>query len=334
MKKLALLLGMLAIGLFTGCGEQAEEGEPAPVEDTDEEALAEVTVTNGLGNYDVLHFLIDPSDEPWGEDRLGEEILEPGESITVEVEPGTWDMQIIDEDGDTYTLWQVDIGADGYVWNVTLEDIDSDWGDDEVMEPRIIEAGEGETWVSLVNDLQGYDVFYVYVSPADSDDWGEDMLGSEILYQDDELIVWVDPGTYDIQMVDEDGDSYTRWEVVVDEDGYEWWVTLDDMDMMTDVESAGPVSLETGEGSAPVTIVNDLGAWDIYYVYVDPSDGPWGDDRLEADILTSESRITVMVDPGTYDMRVEDEDGDTYTLWGIDVGEEGYEWSVTLADMD
>ena len=33
-------------------------------------------------------------------------------------------------------------------------------------------------------------------------------------------------------------------------------------------------------------------------------------------------------------MKVEDEDFDTYTLWGIDVDENGYEWAVTLDDID
>ncbi len=333
MKNLALLLGVLAIALFAACGEQAEEGDTTPVEDT-QAALVKVTITNGLEAYDIYNIMIDPSDEPWGEDLLGEEILAPGESFTAEIEPGTWDIQIVDVDGDTYTLWQVDIGADGYEWNVTLDDIDSDWGDSEVMEPRIIEAGEGTGWVSIVNDLQGYDIYYVYVSPMDSDDWGGDMLGSEILYQNDELIVWVDPGTYDIQIVDEDGDTYTKWEVEVDATGFEWWVTLDDLDMITDAGDMGAVMLEAGEGTAPVTIINDLGAWDIYYVYVDASDSPWGEDRLGSDILTADSRITVWVDPGTYDMKVEDVDGDTYTLWGVEVGADGYQWSVTLDDMD
>jgi hypothetical protein len=334
MKKLALLFGVLAIALFSACGEQAEEGDTTQTDVTDETELAEVTISNGLEAYDIYYIMIDPSDEPWGEDRLGEDILAPGESITIEVEPGTWDMQVIDVDGDTYTLWQVEVGAEGYEWNVTLDDIDSDWGDGEIMEPRIIEAGEGAGWVSIVNDLQGYDVFYVYVSPVDSDDWGEDWLGAEILYQDDELIVWIEPGVYDIQLVDEDGDTYTRWEQTIDENGYEWWVTLDDLDMITDEGDMGAMVLESGEGTAPVTIVNDLGAWDIYYVYVDASDSPWGDDRLGADILTAESQITVWVDPGNYDMQVEDEDGDTYTIWGVEVGEDGYTWNVTLADMD
>ncbi len=332
MKRLAFLLSILAIALFTACGEQAEEGTPIP-EDTDEAAMVEVTITNGLEMWDIYFILIDPSDDMWGEDRLGEDILAPGDAFTVEIEEGTWDIMVTDEDGDTYTLWQVEIGAEGYQWNVTLDDMDSGWEEDEYFDPKIVESGEGTAYVSIINDLGGYDIFYAYVDASDSP-WGEDRLGSELLYQDDELIVWVDPGTYDIKVEDIDGDTYTLWGIDVDENGFEWFVTLDDMDSMSDDVEYEGVSLETGDGIAPVTILNDLGGWDIFYVYVDPSDGPWGEDRLGADILTGSSDITVWVDPGTYDMKVEDVDGDTYTLWGIDVDENGFEWTVNLDDMD
>ncbi|MCK4806641.1 MAG: hypothetical protein KAT09_03295 [Candidatus Aegiribacteria sp.] len=334
MKRLTLLLSVLAIALFAACGEQADEGTQAPADGTDEAAMVEVTITNGLELWDIYFILIDPSDETWGEDRLGADILTPGESFTVEIEEGTWDIMVEDEDGDTYTLWQVDIGPESYQWNVTIDDMDSGWGEDEFSEPQIIETGEGSTYIAITNDLQGWDIYWVYVEPTDAP-FSDDLMGSDILFQDDQLIVWVDPGTYDIQVEDEDGDTYTLLEAEVDAAGFEWSVTLGDMDPMSGDEIYESVSLETGEGIAPVTIVNDLGAWDIHYVYVDPSDSPWGEDCLGADIiLTGSSEITVWVDPGIYDMRVTDEDGDTYTLWEIDVDENGYEWEVTLSDMD
>ncbi len=333
MKKLALLLGMMLVVLFSACGQQGEEADnTTPDVGTDETAMAQITITNGLEDYDIYYIYVDPSDAPWGEDRLGDEILEPGDSFTIEVEPGTWDMQVEDVDGDTYTLWQVEVGADGYDWNVTLDDIDSDW-DDQSTEAKTVETGEGDAWVSIVNDLQGYDIWYVYIDPSSEDTWSDDRLGSDILYQDDTLLVHLDAGTYDIQLQDEDGDTYTQWGIDVGPDGYQWVATLADLDM--DIDDQGDViSLQVGDGTAPVNITNDLGSWDIYYVYVDASDSPWGDDRLGADILSPGSDITVMVDPGTYDMKVEDEDGDTYTLWGIEVGPDGYDWDVTLADMD
>ncbi|NOQ21523.1 MAG: hypothetical protein GQ565_02575 [Candidatus Aegiribacteria sp.] len=334
MMKLALLLSVLAIALFAACGEQADEGTQAPAEDTDETAMVEITITNGLEMWDIYYILIDPSDEIWSEDRLGEEdILAPGESFTIEIEEGTWDMTVEDEDGDTYTLWQVEIGPEDYQWNVTIDDLDSGWGEDEFIEPQIIETGEGSTHIAITNDLQGWDIYWVYVDPADASR-SDDRLGSNVLFQDDQIIVRVDPGTYYIQVEDQDGDTYTLREVEVDAAGFEWPVTLGDMDPISDVEVHEGFSLDTGDGTAPVTVVNDLGGWDIFNVYVDPSDGPWGDDRLGTEILTESNDITIWVDPGTYDMRVQDVDGDTYTLWEIDVDENGYEWAVALEDMD
>lgn len=334
MKKLALLLSVLTIALFAACGEQADEATPAPAEDTEEVATVEVTITNGLEAWDIYSIFVDPSDEPWSDDLLGEEeILSPEESFTVEIEEGTWNIMVSDEDGDTYTLWEIEIGPEGYQWNVTLEDLDSGWGEDEFTEPQIIETGEGTAPITIINDLQGWDIFWVYVDPTD-EPRGDDLMGMNVLYQDDQLIVWVDPGSYDMKVEDEDGDTYTLLEVKVDEAGYEWNVILDDMDSPEDMETMQAVSLETGEGTAPVTISNDLGGWDIYFVYVSPSDSPWGEDRLGADILEGSSEITIWVDPGSYDIKVEDEDCDTYTLWGIDVDENGYEWAVTLDDID
>ncbi len=334
MKRLALLLSILAIALFAACGDQADEAAPAPEADTDEAAMVEVTITNGLELWSIHSVLIDPSDETWGEERLGaDEVLAPEKSFSIEIEAGTWDIMVIDEDGDSYSLWQVEIGPEGYEWTVTLEDLDTGWDEEEFIEPLVYETGEGSAWVSITNDLDGWNIFWVYIDPV-NEPWGEDLLGSDILYDNDQLIVWLDPGIYDIKVEDEDGDTYTLWEVEVDETGFDWYVTLDDMDPFLTDEAPEGVVLDTGDGMSPVTVINDLDGWDIMFVYVDPSDGPWGEDRLGAQIMGDADEITIWVDAGIYDMRVQDEDGDTYTLWGIEVDEAGFEWAVTLSDMD
>jgi hypothetical protein len=66
-----------------------------------------------------------------------------------------------------------------------------------------------------------------------------------------------------------------------------------------------------------IRITNNTG-YDIYYIYISPSDAEgWGDDFLGDDILLAGHSINIrlgyplsMVD--TYDVCVEDEDGDTY----------------------
>jgi hypothetical protein len=91
-----------------------------------------------------------------------------------------------------------------------------------------------------------------------------------------------------------------------------------------------------GAKKAPVTITNDLGAWDIYYVYVSPSDSDeWGEDLLgEETILADGEEFSTEVTTGTYDIRVVDEDDDTYTKMDVEITEEGFTWDVTLADLD
>lgn len=88
-----------------------------------------------------------------------------------------------------------------------------------------------------------------------------------------------------------------------------------------------------GGGNVPVKITNDLGAWNIEEIYIDPSDEPWGDNRI-SDTMEPGDDVTINVPEGTYDLKVVDEDGDSYTLWGVEIGSDGYEWAVTLADID
>ncbi len=85
-----------------------------------------VVFVNGLGNWDVHAVFIDPSTEPeWSGERLGDTyIMAPGQSFTVMIDPGTYDILLVDSDGDTYSRWEVPIGSGGYQWNVTLEDLD------------------------------------------------------------------------------------------------------------------------------------------------------------------------------------------------------------------
>ena len=86
-------------------------------------------------------------------------------------------------------------------------------------------------------------------------------------------------------------------------------------------------------GNVHVKITNDLGAWNIEEIYIDPSDQPWGDSRI-TDVMEPGDQVTISVPAGTYDLQIVDEDGDTYTRWGVEIGSSGYEWAVTLSDID
>ncbi|NLP04766.1 hypothetical protein GX411_02290 [Candidatus Fermentibacteria bacterium] len=112
-------------------------------------------------------------------------------------------------------------------------------------------------------------------------------------------------------------------------------LTVEDLlEYNVDAAAAGG-DVSTGTGTAPVRITNGLGNWDIWYAYVSKStESDWGEDRLGSSILSPGCVLTVWVDPGTYDIMLEDEDGDTYTRYGVTVGAAGYDWEATLSDMD
>ena len=77
----------------------------------------------------------------------------------------------------------------------------------------------------------GYTIMYMYVSPAKSDSWEEDVLGDDVLSsgktQRVNLTGYKSP-MFDIRLVDEDGDKYTFWGVNVSTDDIT--VTIGDLD--------------------------------------------------------------------------------------------------------
>ena len=74
--------------------------------------------------------------------------------------------------------------------------------------------------ITIVNGT-GYTVWYVLVSPVDSDEWGRDLLDSDQTLPTGESFTYVlpqPPSThYDIMLVDSDGDSYIKMRVNVAE---------------------------------------------------------------------------------------------------------------------
>ena len=73
--------------------------------------------------------------------------------------------------------------------------------------------------ITIVNNT-GYAIYYIYVSPTESDEWGEDLLGDEIL-QNGATFSYRLPqplsavSLYDFLLEDEDEDYYIKWEIEV-----------------------------------------------------------------------------------------------------------------------
>lgn len=78
-------------------------------------------------------------------------------------------------------------------------------------------ATAADYYVDITNDT-GYTIMYVYVSPAKSTEWEEDVLGREVMSNGETRRITLrgyQSSVFDIKLVDTDGDSYTFWNVDV-----------------------------------------------------------------------------------------------------------------------
>lgn len=187
--------------------------------------------------------------------------------------------------------------------------------------------------LEITNDTGSYEFYYVKISLSSTDSWGDDRLGSsETISPGETRSFRLNNGTYDVMIEDEDGDEYIFWDVNIS-GTVDMYVDLGNLGEQN--WGSGSSSYPTSGGSAPITIDNELGSWTIWYVYGDPSDSPWGEDRLGSELLDPGESFTFYVPAGDYyDFKCVDEDDDTYTLWEVWVGEDGFYWNVELSDMD
>ena len=113
MKLMNLISIILVLLMSLGC----ETDDPASSE------TVTLTILNGLSAFTIHHIYISPSgDRQWGVDRLGSQTLSPGESGSLELSKGEYDIKVIDEDGDEYFRWGVRLNSD-YTWRVILSDL-------------------------------------------------------------------------------------------------------------------------------------------------------------------------------------------------------------------
>jgi len=87
----------------------------------------------------------------------------------------------------------------------------------------------GSCVLIVSNEIEDDDVYYLYVSPAVSDDWGPDVLGDMVLLPGAACTLHVYPDTYDMMAIDAEDNTYTRWGAVVNESGYDWDINRSDL---------------------------------------------------------------------------------------------------------
>lgn len=184
--------------------------------------------------------------------------------------------------------------------------------------------------VSVLNRT-GYDIYYLYISPGTADSWGDDVLGDDVLLDGDVVSIplnkFSDICSFDVKAVDQDDDSYIKWEFDACSRG-KIIFTLDDL---YDEEGGG-------DGIQDFTILNETG-FSIYHIYVSPDYADdWEEDLLgDTEVLMDGETFDVSFsgygDHCTFDVRLVDNEGDTYTSWGVDLCST-YTLSISLDDLD
>ena len=185
-----------------------------------ESSMTTMTVANNTGYMGMSLFVSPASDPNWGPDRLEDAVLRSGRTITLNNVPASannrYDIRLVDEDDDSYTKWDVQIMPNQSV-EFTFDDFDN--------------SSSGQTAatyngppVTIVNNT-GYVIYYLYVSPATSDSWGEDRLAADQVIGNRETVSVRLPhainevNKYDIMIVDSDGDTYSKYNVTLTANG-------------------------------------------------------------------------------------------------------------------
>lgn len=176
-----ILLVVICISFLlpaAGCGNS----EPV-LEEEDGISIEVVNKTDGI----IISFAPFFGDnlEEWGEDLLGDEVIEPGETYTFILPEGRYDFSLL-----TYEFYVVHS-----VWSIT-DDI------------RVEVGGEDKVPILVENDSE-FDIAFFYISPTESDDWGEDWLG-EFGYIPAEIgrrFFFIQPGDYDFLAIDIEGET-------------------------------------------------------------------------------------------------------------------------------
>jgi hypothetical protein len=153
-------------------------------------------------------------------------------------------------------------------------------------------ASQGAT-LEIIND-SGAELWYVYLSPSQADQWGEDWLGDYWIGDGETYVIeGIPEGIYDVKAVDE------NQEVVE-----VWW----------DVDFGGKVTW-TIVGLSLLEVNNDSDDT-VAYLYISPSDSTsWGDDWLGGDMIqVGTSYVVSDIPRGVYDVKATDPDGDTVEI--------------------
>ena len=111
MKKVAVLLGVALVSL-------AALTLPADAHAAGKKAAVKVV---NKSDWEIHHFFLSSTEEDeWGPDQLGDDVIGKDESFTLKNIPcDSYDVKLVDEDGDECVVDDVDICGGAESWTIT-----------------------------------------------------------------------------------------------------------------------------------------------------------------------------------------------------------------------
>lgn len=167
-------------------------------------------------------------------------------------------------------------------------------------------AADNDLVTFTIHNDSNYTIYKLFISNSDETGWGEDRLGSTVISPGDDWSTLIYPSSYDIKVQNSDGDYCTKMSVNINND-VSWRISQRELDNCWNTERV------------EFTIRNNSD-WSIYYVYMSaPSEG-WGDDHLGSNTISANGgTFTLRLRPGTYDLKMQDEDGDECIQMGFTI---------------
>ncbi len=161
---------------------------------------------------EIYYLFCSPGDSDyWGPDVLGESrTLYGGERVEFFISypeaTGVFDFMAIDEFGNIYEIYDQEI-TDGTPAEVTINKaVLTDQMDMDELSSRLVALE--------ITNTTGFELYYLFISPSDSEMYGIDFMDSETTMADggSVRVLFFKSDTeidYDIQGIDEDSDTYS-----------------------------------------------------------------------------------------------------------------------------
>ena len=165
---------------------------PTPASTVAPAATLEIVNDSGA---DIWHLYLSPSSSDlWGDDHLGDTVIAAGESFTLTGIPrDTYDVKAEDADYNIVEMW-LGVEFDGpMTWTV-------------------LGSGGLDTATLTIVNSSGVGIWYVYLAPSFSDEWGDDQLGGDVIADGERLTLTGIPfGVYDVRAETSDHVVLDTW---------------------------------------------------------------------------------------------------------------------------